>query len=139
MRFPILICRRNTLAVGAEGFFKGIADVDETAGLLDMNVSSDGRASLHWILDSDGMLFRLTSQGLLPPSFLQRIGLHRRRERYRIDPPRRARVGEVAGLIANLEDEFSEAPNVTDLRLYLNNLPEDSELTREALRDYFGE
>jgi hypothetical protein len=139
MRFPVVLCKRDTLVVVGRDFFEGIAELDEVAGRLDSNVSADGRAHFHWILDSDGFLYRLRSQGLLPINFLQWLGLWRPRERFMIESAITITVRELISLISGLRDDPPDIPNVTDLARVLAVLPPETVLNREILRDYFGE
>jgi hypothetical protein len=138
VRGPFLICERNTLFCAPLRYFAHIARLDEAAGILDKNVKSDGRAHMRWILDSDGMMHDLTSEGILPPSLFQWLRLTRRRERYRISPPRQLRVSELLKRIEPLDDEFPEAPVVEFTRDYLGHLSPDTILDHAILKDYFG-
>jgi len=139
MKFPLLICRRRTLFIGVKKFFERIGNIDDVGGLLDMNVTVEGQAFLRWIIDADGMLYDLTSMGVLPATLAQTLRLQRRRERYRIAPARQVQVGEIAHRIADLEDEFAEAPHVSDLQVQLSRLRPEQIVDRDVMKEFFGE
>jgi len=139
VEFPVLLCKRDTLAVVRPDFFERVGQLDEASGQLALNVTADGKAWLQWIVDHDGWLFRLTTQGLAPTSAWQALGLRRRRERFRIEPAVRVTAGELSELIAGLQDSSPEVPNVSDLRALLSKLPSGQTLTKAHLREYFGE
>lgn len=139
MKFPILLCKSNTIIVVRQDFFDRVGRLDETSGKLDLNVTRDGRAGLNWILDKEGALYRLTSNGLQPAGLLESIGLRRRRESFQIDAAVSVTAGGLIALIADMEDMSPDIPNVSDLRTLLKGLPLDQIITRESLSSYFGE
>lgn len=139
MKFPILVCLRSTLVVTGPDFFTDVGVLDESSARIDYGVTREGHAGLQWILDCEGMLHLLTSQGVLPAGIWQLLGLQRRRERFHIKPAVKATAGELTLLISGLHDTNPDFPNVADLQRLLDNLPQDQVLTREVLLDYFGE
>ena len=136
MRYPFVICSGDTLIIAPAGFFERIGRVDPEAGILEMNVKRDGKAGFKWLLDADGLFYELSSIGLMPPNFLQRIGLKRAREKFRIMPGRRITAGDVSDRVANLHNQFEEAPNVTDLKSLLNSLKPEHVLGAEEMSRY---
>jgi len=138
MKFPILICQRNTLVVGSEGYFDGIGSVDEDSAGLEINVTSSSRGDLNWILDARGELFVLEPLRITRGGLLELVGLRRRRAIYRIKA-HEATAGEILALVSGLEDEMLEVPNVADLREFLAPLDPKQVLTRELLLSYFGQ
>lgn len=139
MRFPVLVCKRDTLLVVRRDFFERTGRLDDVAGILDQGIDNNGSARLNWILDSTGKLFGLRSQGVMPRSVLQWFGLLRRRERFGIEAAKSVNVTEMNSLIAGLHDYRPEIPNVTDLARLLSALPPDTVLDQTILRSYFGE
>jgi len=127
------------LVVVGSDFFEDTGQLDEAIGRLDSSVSADGSAHFHWILDSEGLLYQLRSEGLLPMNFWQWVGLWRPRERYRIEPATTMTARELISLISGLRDDPPDVPNVTDLVILLAALSPEVVLNREILRDYFGE
>lgn len=139
MRYPLVICSHGKLIIAAADFFDGIGRLEVSTGILEVNVAQDGRVGFEWILDADGIFFDLTSEGLLPLKLLQRIGLSRARERFRIAPGRQVTAGEIRDRIANLHNQFEEAPNVTDLKNQTASLSSGYVLKREDMLRYLGE
>jgi len=138
MRFPLVICSHKTLIVAAADFFDGIGKLDMSAGILEVNIAHDGRAGFEWILDSEAVFFELASEGILSLNLLQRIGLKRPRERLRVAPGRQISVGEIIDRLASLQNQFEEAPNVSDLKAQLAPLAPEYILRREDMLQYFG-
>ncbi len=139
MKYPILICRRNTLVLGSEDFFGGIGLVDVAGKILEIGVARGGSAFMKWILDADGALFKLKCVGPKEPNVLQRLRLKRRRELYDMLGPLQVHVSELKMMVQDLVDENAEAPNAADLRDLLEPMPDSAPVDRELLRGYFGE
>lgn len=95
MKFPLVVGTSKTLKIVDSDFFAGIAKVDVAAGILEMNVTHEGTADLGWLLDLDGIFYELSSLGILPLTLLQRIGIARPREKFRIIPGRSINVHEL--------------------------------------------
>lgn len=125
--------------IAPPNFFEQIGKLDAAASTLEINVDSNGRGDLNWMLDSEGVFYELTYIGALPPNLLQRIGLRRHREKFRICPGRTISVRELNERIQGLVDQFEEAPNVTDLKAILSGLPQDRILGPRDMFEYLGE
>ena len=139
MRYPLIICRRHSLIVVGEEFFPGIGRLDEKGGRLEMNVNAHGEVGFRWIVDADASFFGLTSQGMLPPTALQRLRIARRRELFLLAAPRPITAGELLRLSTDLHDENPDFPNVEKLTSMLSDLPPDTTLTRAHMLTYLGE
>lgn len=138
MRPPLIVGTDRTLKIGRDPF-AGIGRLDESAGILEVNVRSDGKAGFEWILDADGNFRQLTSNGVLSRTLFQRAAFLRARERFGIAPSRSITAGELRDRIARMHDQFSEAPHVSDLKEFLAPLAPDHVLTRADMRRYLGE
>ena len=136
MKYPLIICARGTLIIAAEGFFKGIGALDLAAGTLEMNVTREGKAGFAWMLDTEATFWEFESLGLLPRNLMQRLGLARAREAFRVVPGRRIAAGELRERLAGLEDRLVEAPNVADLTALLAPLPAAQVLGSAEMRSY---
>jgi len=138
MKFPLVIARKGSLIIAPASFFDGIGRLDVAKNILEINVASDGVAGLAWILDADGMFYKLLSNGLMQATFLQRLGIQRKRVQYQIEPGRRISVSELDKLIVGLRDKFEEAPNVSDLTRQLLNYRPEHLWVAEDMQKYLG-
>lgn len=139
MKYPIVVSMNKRLSVGREDFFRHIGELDLPGQTLEMNVTSSGKSGLNWLLDADGVFYELSLIEKMPPNLLQRIGLRRAREKFRIIPGRKITVQELTERISGLEDPFEEAANVNDLKTLLDSLPRDHRLTPKDMSRYLGE
>lgn len=139
MKFPLILCRRRTLVIAGRGFFDRIGKINESERTLDINIAQDGAAWLNWIVDQEGKYYPLTSEGLLPATLLQMLGLWRRVERFHLPPPRDIQAAELGRLIQELVDESEDITNVTDLKALIDAINPITIMSRELLNDYFGE
>jgi hypothetical protein len=139
MKFPLLVCSNNTLKLLTLDVLAIVGKLDSEAGTFEMNVTSDGRTGLKWILDANGLYYELVLVGLLPLGIMQRIGLKRAREGFQIIPGRRISMRELTQHISELRDQFEEAPNVADLKVFLGTLAPDHLLGAEEMSEYLGE
>ncbi|WP_338847484.1 hypothetical protein V8J88_02085 [Massilia sp. W12] len=137
MKFPVFICIGKSLIYVNKDFFEGIGHLDIEGSVLDMSVTKTGRSELNWILDSDGVFFKLNSEGLCERNFWQKMKLFRSKERLRISAGKKISVGEFLLLIDNLQDRFEEMMVVYDLKknLALINMEYilDGEMIRKCL------
>jgi hypothetical protein len=136
MRYPLTLCARGTLVIAADGYFDHIARVDLPGCVLEINVTASGRAGLAWALDADAVFFEFHSNGLLPRTLPQRLGLRRAREAYSIAPGRTITAGELLGRIAGLQERLPEAPNAADLAALLRELPASQVISARAMKAY---
>jgi hypothetical protein len=139
MKFPLVIGTSKTLKIADTDFFESIGKLDLEAGTLEMNVTHEGTAGLDWLLDLDGIFYQLSSLGILPLTLMQRIGLSRAREKFRIIPGRRITVSELGDRISGLQNQFEEAPIVSYLKLLLGSLAPDLLVGPEEMLRYQGE
>lgn len=136
MKYPLVICTRNTLIIASESFFDGIGKLDPSSGTLRMNVARKGKAGFEWMIDADGILTEFFSDGLLPGNLIQRLGLTRPQEELKLSQGREISAGELLERIANLRDQFDEAPNVKDLKAFLQSFPLSHVLGSADMRNY---
>jgi hypothetical protein len=62
----------------------------------------------------------------------------RPREKFAILPGRSISAGELLKYVDPLVDKYEEAPNVTDLRAALAELPADHLISEKEMREYVG-
>lgn len=136
---PYLICLHNHLVAARGDYFERIGRLDPRAMTLEMNVTRAGTAGIAWLIDMNAELFLFTSEGLLPKTLPQTLGLARRREKYRLSPGRRITVAELRGLIEPLHDRWEEAPMVADLKQFLAPFAPSQPFGPEEFRRYMGE
>lgn len=136
MKFPIVISINNTLVIANPDFFHLIGRLDPENSYLEVNVASNGKAGIQWILDANGKLFDLKFVKILAHGFLRTFGLRRFREQFEIMPGRRGTVGELKARTKMLKNQFEEAPNVTDFVKMLSFFPDDYVLRPEDIRKY---
>jgi hypothetical protein len=137
--FPAIICKRSSLVVIRKVFFHGISTYSQEDRILEIAVANNVEGSLKWILDRSARLHILGMAGMAPATMLQRIGLVPRRERYQVSLPTEVSPQELLSIIANLEDDQPEVPNVSDLRRLLQALPQQRKIQASDLHSYFGE
>jgi hypothetical protein len=138
MRFPLVICSKGSLIIASANFFDGIGRLDAANNVLEINVARDGEAGFAWMLDADGIFYKLSSTGLMQITFLQRLGVQRRRAQYQIEPGRKVSVAEIQLLTVGLRDQFEEAPNVSDLNRQLQTYEPAHLWDAEDMRQYLG-
>jgi len=138
MKFPVVISEYNTIIVVDEDVFHGIGTLDLAQGQIELNAGSQGLGSIKWILDSNGCFYSLEYLGEKDRTVLQKIGLMRPREKFAISPGRSISAGELLKYVEPLKDKYEEAPNVTDLRAALAELPADHVISEKEMRKYVG-
>lgn len=139
MLSPLVIRNADTLIIADKAFFNFIGDLNVEEEMLEVNVKSNGSAGFEWILDAEGNFFELKSIGLMKLTLLQRVGIKRRRERFKILPYKGITAGELLQRIEPLIDHNMEAPNVLDLKSFLKQLPNDVIMGTEQMKIYLGE
>ena len=139
MKFPLVVSGNGTLMIAPSDFFTKIGKLDFADSTLEINVTSKGTAGLNWFLDANGDFYDLALLGSVPPSLLQRLGVLRAREKFRIAAARKISVQELTDRISGLTDRFEEAPNVSDLKTLLSSSSPDQLLTPQVMSRYLGE
>lgn len=137
MKFPIIICRSNTLLLVGPEFFEDVGELHLNSRAILYNVKSSGSAELHWILDADANFYLLESQGFYKKYFLQKIGLDRKFEKYSIINPVKLSVQELVSKISSLTEDNPDYSDLDDLRATLRELDPSSSLTSAHLSNYF--
>jgi hypothetical protein len=137
MKTPLLVCALDTLIILPD-FFARIGELRLNEQVLDVNVTRTGTAGMHWIVDADGTFFELRSVGLKRTTLWQKLGLLRCKERYSIAAGRPITVGELQDRIADLRNQFEEAPNVSDLRRMLSTYSRSSIIGPTQMSQYFN-
>lgn len=137
MKFPIIICKSNTLILVGPEFFEDVGELCLNSRAIFYNVKSSGSAELHWILDRDANFYLLESQGFYKKYFLQKIGFNRKFEKYSITNPVKLSVQELTNKISSLTDNSPDYLDVADLRATLRELAPSSGLTSAHISNYF--
>lgn len=121
MKFPLIICDGKTLIVAERDFFDRIGILDAAKGVLEINITRDGDCSgFSWILDANGLFYKLSPSVIIKPTLLQKIGLRLKRVRQKIEPGCRISIENLSSLIINLQDFYNEAPLVLELKEFLS-------------------
>jgi hypothetical protein len=75
---------------------------------------------------------------MAPTTWLQKFGVKRPRERFKISDVTRITADQAIQLIQDLRDENPDFPNVADLMAVLRNMEKGQTLGREEMKDYLG-
>jgi hypothetical protein len=136
MLSPLLIAKNKMLVPCDESFFDGIGTLDKLNNKMAINVDSDGSCNFEWIIDFNGLYYKLNKIGISKETFLTRIGWDRRQCIFNIEPPTPITCGELRKKLSDFSDEFSDIPNLADLLTLIAELKDDHILSMNEMRIY---
>ncbi|MEE4211405.1 MAG: hypothetical protein V2I43_19320 [Parvularcula sp.] len=109
-------------------------------GELLVNVkNATGVADLRWVIDRQGRFFEMTSLGVLPKTFFERLGITRQKEHFRVGEPRSITIKELKSRVAGAKDQFQEAPYAAQTRKLLRDFHDERTVDADVMRVLLGE
>lgn len=106
---------------------------------MEINITRDGDCSgFSWILDANGLFYKLSPSVITEPTLLQKIGFRLKRIQQKIEPGHQIGIENLRSFIINLQDFYNEAPLVLELKEFLS-IEEPSRLFgEEDVARYLG-
>lgn len=139
MLSPFIIAINKKLLPCDESFFDGIGNLDKLNNQITLNVNSDGSCNLDWIIDFNGLYYKLNKVGISKKTFLTKIGWDRRQCFFNIERPTPITCGELRKELSDFSDEFSDIPNLADLLTLIAKLKDNHVLSMNELKIYHNE
>lgn len=136
---PLIIAKNKQLIVCRKSFFDGIGLLDEVNNKMSINVDSDGTCNFEWIIDFNGLYYKLNKIGESKETFLTKIGWDRKQFVFNIERPIETTCRMLKGVLSEFSDEFSDIQNVSDLLFLLDNLKDDHVISTDDLKIYHNE